>query len=129
MNVLLSHSVVHYYLLIFDGSSLILYCTNITYDFIFVTFGCYLYLIVPLSHWTITISHMTALLSHSVVPFFFYSHRMVPLSHWAVPISHIVVFLLYLIVPLFLLTTDGSNVTYSRIFITFNNSIIFTHIE
>ena len=118
MNVLLSHSVVHYYLLTFDGSSFIL--TNITYDFIFVTFGCYLYLIVSLSHWTITISNMTVLLSHSVI-LFLYNRTFITFGGF---------FFFF-----FLLTSDGSivtlgntNITYSRVFVTFDSSLIFTYI-
>ena len=79
-------------------------------------------------------SHVTVLLSHLVVPFFFFfSHLMVPLSHSTVLISHLTKLLSHLVVPLFIyffLTFDGSivtldstNITSDCIFITFSGTL------
>ena len=59
----------------FDYSIVTFGSTNITYDRTFVTFGgtiiFFSHLIVPSSHWIVSILHLTILLSHSVVRSFF----------------------------------------------------------
>ena len=80
--------------LTFDGFILTLCSTNITCDCIFVTFGgsfsFFSHLMVLFSHCATPILHMTILLSHLVVFFFFFfSYLIVLLSHSTVPTYHL----------------------------------------
>ena len=98
-----------YHFFIFDGTILTLCNTNITCDYIFVTFRGSL---------------------------IFFSHLIVLSSYCAVPTSHVTVLLSHLMVPLFFfLTFDctiptvcSTNFTCDYTFLTFGSSIFFLHI-
>ena len=77
VTVLLSHLVIlfFFFLLTFDGSIVKLGNTNILFDrtfsYIRWYFNFYSHLTIPSSHWVVPTSHVTALLSYLIVPFFF----------------------------------------------------------
>ena len=49
------------------------------------------------SLWIVPISHITVLLSHSLISLFFYSHLTILLSYWAIPTSYKKALLNYLL--------------------------------
>ena len=99
VTIFFSRFVVHLpFLLILDDSILTLCNSNITHDYSFVTFGgsfiflafdgfililCSFNIICNCS--AVPTSHVTVLLSHLVVPLFFFSRLIIPLSHLTIP--------------------------------------------
>ena len=108
---------------------------------------------VPSSYYVVLISHVTVLLSHSVVPIFFltydgiiltlcsinitydcfchirwfpyfFSHLMVPSSHCAVLTSHVTVLLSNRWFSFFFLTFDGSIITLGSTNITYDRTFL-----
>ena len=80
-------------------------------------------------------SHVTVLLSHSVIHFFFLTFygtililrnvRLVPTSHMNILLSHSVVPLFFLIFGGTILTLHSTNITCDYTFVTFCGSLIF----
>ena len=77
-------------------------------------------------------SHVTVLLSDSVVPLFFFLTFMIPASHYVVPTSYVIILLSHSVVPLFFLKFDGiiltlhsTNITCDYTFVTFCGFLIF----
>ena len=130
MTVLFSHLIVPYFFLIFDGSILTLYSSNIRCDSFFshlvVPLLFFSHLMVSSSHCAVSTLHMTILLSHWVVSLLF-SHLTISFSHCAVPISHVTVLSSHLVVSYFffhtfdnfILILCSSNITCVSFFVTF----------
>ena len=78
VTVLLSNWWFSFFFLTFDGSIVTLSSTNTTYDRTFLTFAGTLifswHLTISLSHWAVPTSYVTVLLSHSIVPLFFFPY-------------------------------------------------------
>ena len=124
--------------LIFDDFILTLCSFNIICDSSFVTFGSSLTFFLTFDcfilHYAVSTSHVTFLLSHSVIPFFFFffSNLTVSSSHCVVPTSHVTVLLSYLMVPLFFshiwqfypCAVPTSLLRYTNFFLIFDCSII-----
>ena len=98
----------YFFFLTFNGLIVTLSSTNITFDHTFATFGC---------------THI------------FFSHLIVSSSNCAVSILHVTILSLHLVVPFFFLTFNGSivtlgsnNILFYHTFLTFDGTLIFTHI-
>ena len=121
VTVILSHSVVPLFFLIFDGYILILCSSNFTFNSTFVTFGGFLFFftfnifILTLCSFKITCGSSFITFGGSLI---FFSHLTVPLLLWIVLVSFLTVHLSHSMVPFLFITFDNSIVTLGNTNIT-----------